>query len=112
MLAKARFMRAGRFQNQSLHYVNSYAVLSRIDHNHLPDIHPDSCINSPTVNARLLLPSFDDDSSLWRHFMTYVSLVIHDHMKYFKFSFDGIIDWHIKHQYYKEMSTKSKIVSY
>lgn len=105
-------MRVERFQNQSLHYVNSYAVLSRIDHNHLPDIYPDSCTNSPTANAKLLLPSVDDDSSLRRHFVTHASWIIYSHIKYFEFSFDGIVEWHIKHQYYKEMSTKPKVVSY
>ena len=105
-------MRVERFQNQSLHYVNSYAVLSRIDHNQLPDVYPDMCANSPTANAKLLLPSVDDDSSLRRNFMTLVSRILCSNMKFFQFAFDGIVDWHIIHQYYKEMSTKSKVVSY
>lgn len=112
MSVKTRFMRVEKFRNQSLHYVNSYAVQSRIDHNHLPDVYPDSCANSPVANAKLLLPSLDDDTSLRKLFMTHVSRIICSNMKFFEFSFDGVIEQHIKHQYYEEMSTKSKVVSY
>ena len=32
-------------------------------------------------------------------------------MEFFKHSFDPVIDWHIKHEFYDEMSTKSTVVS-
>ena len=64
MTEKDRYMTVEKFQDQSLHYVNSYTVQSRIDHNHLPDMHPHSCINSPIKNAKLLLPLVEDDTSL------------------------------------------------
>ena len=112
MTVKARYMRVEKFRDQSLHYVNSYAVQSRIHHNHLPDTHPQSCMNSPTKNAELLLPSVEDDLSLRKLFMIHISRILVTHVKYFNFSFDGVVEWHVKHQYYKEMSEKSKVVSY
>ena len=111
MLVKARYMRAEKFQNQSLHYVNSYAVQSRIHHNHLPNVYPDSCTNSPVVNAKLLLPSLDDDKSIRKLFMTHISRILCSNMKFFELSFDGVVEHHIEHQYSKEMSTKSHVVS-
>lgn len=111
MAVKTRYMRVEKFQNQSLHYVNSYAVQSRINFNHLSDVYPDSCANAPIVNAKLLLPSVEDDRTLRKLFMTHVSRILTTNMKFFEFSFDGVVDWHIKHQYYEEMSAKSKVVS-
>ena len=111
MAVKTRYMRVEKYHNQSLHYVNSYAVRSRIDHNYLSDVYPHSCMNSPIKNAKLLLPSVDDDRLLRKLFMTHVSRIITTHMKFFYFSFDGIVEWHVKHQYYEEMSAKSEVVS-
>ena len=74
----------------------------------LPDVHPDSCMNCPQENAKLLLPSAEDDRYL---FITHVARIVTTHMKYFKFSFDDVVEWHVKHQHYKEMSMKSKVVS-
>ena len=111
MAIKTQFMRVEKFQNQSQHFVNSYAVQSRIDHSHLPDVHADSCLNSSIKNAMLLLPSIDDDQSLRKLFMTHVAQIMATDMKFFIFSFDGVVDRHIKHQYYEEMSPKSKVVS-
>ena len=76
MTVKAQYMRVEKFRDQSLHYVNSYAVQSRIDHSHLLDMHPQSCMNSPTKNAELLLPSVEDDLSLRKLFMTHISRII------------------------------------
>lgn len=42
------------------------------------------------------------DSRLPNHSNTY---------EIFNFFFDGAVEWHVKHQYYKEMSAKSKVVS-
>lgn len=111
MMVKPCFMRLDSHHNQSLNYVNAYAVYSRINFTHLPDTHPDTCLNRPTENALLLLPSMDDDKSIQKLFATHVSWILFTHMKFFQTSFDGVIDWHVKHQYYKEMSTKSTVVS-
>lgn len=112
MTVKPRFMRMDGHQKQSLHYVNSYAVYSRIDFTHVPDTYPDTCLNEPTQNALLLLPSVDDDKSLRKVFATHVSRILYTHMKFFQMSFDGVVDWHVKHRYYKEMSAKSEVVSF
>jgi len=111
MSVKTHFMRLGKYHIQSLHYVNSYAVQSRSDLSQFPGIHPDFCMNCPTENAKLLLPLSEDDRSLRKLFITHVSRILTTHMKLFKFSFDDVVDWHVKHQYYTEMSTKSKVVS-
>ena len=111
MSVKTRFTRVEKYRNQSLHYVNSYAVQSRTDLSQFPDIHPDFCMNCPTENAKLLLPLSEDDKSMWKLFITHVSRILATHMRFFEFSFDGIVDGHVKHQYYTEMSTKSKVVS-
>lgn len=111
MSVKSRFMRIDAYRNRSLHYVNSYAVQGRINFCELPDTHPHTCSNSPNKNALLLLPSVDDDKARRRVFITHIARVLITNMKYFKFSFDGIVEWHIKHSYYKEMSAKSTVVS-
>ena len=108
MNVKSRFMRVNDHRNNSLHYINSYAVQSRIDFSTLPDTHPATCLNSPANNARSLLPSADDDKSL---FTIHVSRILFTHMKFFQQSFDGVVPWHLKHNYHKEMSKKSVVVS-
>ena len=111
MSVKSRFMRVDTYRNKSLHYINSYAVLGRINFSRLPDVHPHTCSNSPDKNALLLLPSADDDKSIKSLFMTHVARVLISNMTYFKFSFDGLVSWHIKHEYNKELSTRSTVVS-
>ncbi len=32
-------------------------------------------------------------------------------MEYFKFAFEDVVEWHINHAFYGEMSTKSTVVS-
>ena len=34
-----------------------------------------------------------------------------EHMSFFKYTFDDVVDWHMKHQYYAEMSSASIVVS-
>ena len=57
MTVKSRYMRVDDYRNKSLHYVNSYAVQSRVDFSHLPDVYPHTCSNTDKKNALLLLPS-------------------------------------------------------
>ena len=111
MSVKSCLMRVDTYRNRSLHYVNSYAVQGRINFCELSDIHPHTCSNSPDKKALLLLPSVDDDKSMRKLLMTHVARVLVTNMEYFKLSFDGIVEWHIKHSYYKEMSAKSTVVS-
>ena len=108
---KTRFVRSGRFENKSLHYINSYAVQRRIDFGSLSDLQPHTCANSPEKKAALMLPSVEDDRAIRDVFITHVSRILVTHMEYFKMTFDGVVDWHIKHDHYKEMSAKSTMVS-
>ena len=108
---KARYMRIEGRHNHSFHYFHSFAVQSRIDFSHLPDQHPDTCFNSPYQLALSMLPSADDDRSLRDLFVTHVSRILCTHMPFFKFAFEDVVEWHIQHEYYDQMSTKSQVVS-
>ena len=78
MNVKNRYMRVNDHHNNSLHYINSYAVQSRIDFSTLPDTHPAMCLNAPEKNARSLLPSADDDESLCNLFTIHVSRILYE----------------------------------
>ena len=97
MSVKSRFMRIDTYGNRSLRYITSYAVLERINFSGLPDVHLHTCSNSPDKNALLLLPSSDE-------LMTHIARVLVSNTIYFKFSFDGLVNWHIKHECHKELS--------
>lgn len=58
-----------------------------------------------------LLPSPDDDATMCNNFATHVSCVLVNNIDFFKVTFDGVVDWHIKHQFYEQMSRKSDVVS-
>ena len=40
-----------------------------------------------------------------------ISRVLFENVKYFNLTFDGVIKWHIGHDYWEEMSFKSVVVS-
>lgn len=107
---KARYMCVGGSHNQSYHFFHSFAVLDRIDFSTLPDVHPHLCLNSPKKRALAILPSIDDDTTLRKFFVTHVSRVLVKHMAFFKLTFEDVVEWHIRHQYYTEMSAKSEVV--
>lgn len=105
-------MRLDDHRNKSIHYFHSYAVQSRVDFSFLPNVHPDTCLHHPYEIARSLLPSTEDDRTLRLNFVTHISRILCSHMPFFKLSFDGMVEWHIKHKYYKQMSSKSVVVSF
>ncbi len=107
---KTRYMRLERYENKSLHYFHCLAVQNRIDHSHKPDVHPDTCLPSPLHRASTLLPSLADDRSLRNDFITCVSRILVEHMPFFKHTFEDVVEWHIQHQYYNQMSAKSVVV--
>ena len=72
---------------------------------------PHSCPNSPDKNAVLLLPSVEDDKAMRNLFVTHVSRILTTHTEYLKLTFDDVVDWHLMHDYYKEMSEKSSVIS-
>ena len=108
---KARYMRTGSHRNQSLHYFHSLALRSRIDFSHLPNVYPDTCSPSPLKLAESLLPSASDDQSLRDLFIMHVSRVLSTHIPFFEFAFEDVVEWHRKHDYYKQMSSESVVVS-
>ena len=108
---KARYMRADEHRGQSLHYFHSFAVQNRIDFSSYSDVLPATCLDSCERRAKQLLPSKDDDSCLRNNLTILVSRILVDNMSFFRHTFDGVVTWHIEHQYYSEMSTKSVVVS-
>ena len=58
-----------------------------------------------------LLPTPEDDMVFRTNICILMSRILYQNMEYFKHSFDPVIDWHIKHEFYDEMSTKSTVVS-
>ena len=108
---KARYMRDGA-RNQSLHYFHYFAIKNRVDLSELPDVHPQTCIPSPELKAIMMLPSVEDDKDLRRLFAVHVSRVLATHIPYFKNAFEDVVEWHINHKYYSEMSLASEVVSY
>ena len=92
-------------------YFNSFALCDRISFNHLPDVFPHTCFNSPKQRALSMLPSKKDDEALALMFETHISRILCTHIPFFKTSFEDIVEWHIRHRYYDEMSAKSEVVS-
>ena len=103
-------MRSDR-QNTSLHYFNSFAVENRINISHLSEVFLDFSSISHDHIAHSVLPSSTDDKMLKENIAILVSRVLVTHLDFFSITFEGVVDWHIKHQFYKEMSSKSHVVS-
>ena len=49
--------------------------------------------------AESLLPMPHDDVALRKHFVIHVSRI--DNIEFLKLTFDGVVEWHIKHQFYE-----------
>ena len=91
----------------TIHYFHSYAVADRIDFSNLSDqIIPTQQRDAKQVAASLL-PTPDDDVAVRDNIHVLMSRILCENMGFFKLSFEGVVDWHIKH----EMSTKSTVVS-
>ncbi len=108
---KQRYMRVGVKKPDSLHWFHAYAVSDRIDFSNLSEqVIPTSQI-CPDRIAASLLPSVEDDLAIRRNICTLMSRVLCDNVTFFKASFDGVVDRHIKHDFYDQMSKKSDVVS-
>ena len=106
-----RYMRSDSHGTRSLHYFHSYAIADRINFSNLSqETQPSRSLNSHT-QALLLLPSLEDEEALKKNFKILISRFLYDNLPFFRTSFDGIVNWHIKHSYYDEMSKKSDTVS-
>ncbi len=70
-----------------------------------------SCSLSAKAKSKLVMPGVADDLQLKENIAILISRILVDHMEFFKFCFSDVTCGHIKHQYYKEMSSKSHVVS-
>ena len=111
LTVKARYMRIDGQKDQSLHYFHHMSVCDRIEFSHLPISRAHTCLNSPSNLAVSLLPDVKSDESLISDLSVLVSRIIVTHLSYFNFTFSDVVKWHLEHQYYKEMSKQSTVVS-
>lgn len=108
---RRRHMRSDR-RTESLHYFLIYAVQNRVDFSALSDVRIDnSSVTDICSVAESLLPTPLDDQYLKANISTLIARILYSRLNFFGMSFDGLIDWHIKHRYYQEMSSKSVVVS-
>ena len=108
---KPRYMRSDTHKSESMHYFHSYAVADRIDFSDLSETAPPLPSVSLRQIATSLLPSPEDDLAIRNNLAVLVSRVLVSNLDFFKVAFDGVVDWHIKHDFYKQMSSKSEDVS-
>jgi L1 cell adhesion molecule like protein len=108
---KPRHMRSDH-QNVSLHYFHSIAVTDRIDFSNLPDTPPAKPTPSLKSVSQSLLPTSTDNQILRKNFTVHISRILAQNMPFISHTFSDVIDWHISHQYSKEMARKSEVVSY
>ena len=108
---KQRYMRAGVNKPDSVHYFHSYAVADRVDFTSLSDKVIPTLQHDKKQLAMSLLPAPEDDEALRDNIVIQMSRILFENMEFFRLSFDGLIQWHIKLQFYKEMSTRSIVVS-
>ena len=106
-----RHLRLDR-RNQSIHHFHAYAVENRIDVSE----YSDKTIKISDVTdidhaAASLLPKCIDDVILKDNIAVLVSRILFKYLDYFNLSFDKVIEWHISHKHYSEMSAKSTVVS-
>ena len=95
----------------SLHYFHFYAVKDRIDFSDLGE-KAILCDGADQLQLALsLLPSPEDDMAIWRNICVLISRILYNNLGFFKVHFDGIVEWHIEHLFYQEMSKKSDVVS-
>ncbi len=107
---KPRFMRTDKHKTTSLHYFHSYAVQNRIDFSDLSETVPMALVVDVHQLAASLLPTPDDDVALRNNIAVLVSRILVTNIDFFKFAFDGVVEWHIRHEFSKEMSAQSQVV--
>ena len=109
------FVEVSRYQrsdsgNKSQHFFQYYAVKDRIDFSHLSDTPPDISALTKRDLCESMLPSQSDFAETSQNISFLVARVLCENVPYFKLTYDEVLTRHIKHRYYKEMSTKSKVV--
>ena len=87
---RPRYMREDA-QNQSLHYVQVYAVKDRIDFAVFPDTTPSS-----VKNIDIILPTSDEYQTLKENMAILVAHILIDHIPFFSEDYKGLVTRHIK----------------
>lgn len=106
---KPRDMRLDH-QSQSLNYFHAYAVWDRINLMSFSSAYPDRAqLCNPDVKE--LLPSTDDLKNILDNFCILIARCLQKYMPVLKQLTKKSLEKHIKHEYYDEMSKKSKVVS-
>ena len=107
-----RYMRSVEHHNQSFHFFHSFAVLDRINFSKVPSCFPHTCNNSPEQMALSLLPNVENDLHLISNVAVLISRILVAYMPFFGFAFSDCAIWHLQHAFYKQMSSKSEVVSF
>uniref|UniRef100_A0A1X7TR30 DUF6589 domain-containing protein n=1 Tax=Amphimedon queenslandica TaxID=400682 RepID=A0A1X7TR30_AMPQE len=95
----------------SMHYYHSYAVCDRASIYGLSDDIPNlRNTNLLSIPVNEVLPSSADDQILKHNFTVLISRILVQHLQFFADNYNDVVDRHIKHIYYKEMSGKSDVV--
>ena len=108
---KQRYIRIGNFKPDCIHYFHSYAVADRVDVTSLSDQVIATTQHDKRQVALSLLPTPEDDVAIRSNIITIISRILYEALDFFKLSFEGVVTWHIHHEYYKEMARKSIVVS-
>ena len=104
-------MRIGKSGLSDIHYFHFNALRDRIDFSTLSDQLPNPNALSLNQLTSSMLPSKEDDAALRNNFLILLLRILFDNFDFFKHTFDGEIEWHIKHPFFTEMCSKSEIVS-
>lgn len=95
-------------RTKSLHYFNAMAVQDRVDMSNFSDER--SAYDSSSFSLESLLPQPDDLREITANFGILIGRVLVKHVPALK-PLDSVVNQHIQHRYYKEMSSKSTVVS-
>ncbi|KAL5467006.1 hypothetical protein EMCRGX_G031171 [Ephydatia muelleri] len=82
----------------------------RIDCSNLCDQVITTQQTDPGQIAASLLPTPEDDVALRDNICVLMSRILCAHVEFFKINFEDIVDTHIKHEFYDEMSMKSIVL--
>ena len=104
---KQHSMRSDAYKTGSIHYFHSYAVADRIDFSSLPETTPPL----PSVDVLQLATSLLPMMWPCAKILPLVSRILFGSIDFFKLTFDDVVEWHIKHEFYEQMSRKSDVVS-
>jgi hypothetical protein len=94
-------------QSQSLHYVQLYAALDRIDFSYLPNNEPLGDVSKLALSS--FLPDVDDCSKLREHYAILIGRILVKKLSFFEI-FADCTPQHIVHRYSEAMSKKSELV--